>query len=634
MPQLKFKLLSLTLFLSVFSFSQSSDVYNALVVPVELKEKANAVVRYQKKTVEILGLDKIKVTNKRVTTVLNKSGKKHVNAYAYYDGTRDIQAMEAHIYDAFGKEIKKYKKRDFVDASAVSDFSIYEDDRVKYLDYIPLNYPYTVEYTSEIVYTSTAFFPSWYPIDGYYLGVQHSDYEIINTAGIALKSKKENFENYNIKEISEHHFLAENINGIKYEAYTPDFQNMIPRFKVALRHFEMVGVKGSNENWSDFGQWMYDKLLTGTDYIPDETKNHVKKITEGVDDKIERAKIIYQYMQNKTRYISIQVGIGGWKPMFANDVDKLGYADCKGLTNYTKALLEAVDVPSYYTVVYGGRSLRDIDSEFSSVEGNHVILCVPNEDENIFLECTSQSNPFGFTAGFTDDRDVLLIKPEGGEIVHTKIYDAEDSVQNTTAQVVLDANGSFTADVTIETTGFQYNLHTGIETQSERDQHLHYKDYWDNINNLTIGQIAIENDKDNVIYTENVKIESENYASKSGTRLIFQPNLFNKVTDIPPRYTERKLEFKIDRAFKDTDEFIIQLPEGLTVEAMTDAKEITTKFGSYNFKIEALEGNKLKYTRTYILLKGNYPKEDYKAFRAFRKQIVKHDKSKVVLIQS
>ncbi len=80
--------------------------------------------------------------------------------------------------------------------------------------------------------------------------------------------------------------------------------------------------------------------------------------------------------------------------------------------------------------------------------------------------------------------------------------------------------------------------------------------------------------------------------------------MFNRVTTIPPRYVERKLEFKIDRSFKDTDEFIIQLPEGLKVEAMTDSKEIKTKFGAYKFKLETLEGNKLKYTRTYILNKG------------------------------
>ncbi len=623
----------LFLFISFYSFSQSKDVYNSLLIPAELKSKANAVVRFETKTVEIINIEEIKVTKKRITTVFNKYGNRHINAGEGYDDNSEIEKIEAYIFDASGEEIKKIKERDFTDASAVSQISIYEDNRVKYLKYIPIKYPYTVEYTSEVVYKNTAFFPDWRPIDGYYVSVQHSEYEIINTAGVELKVKKENFGNYNIQEISEHHFIADDINGIKYEAYTPELKTIIPRYKVALKTFSMIGVEGVNNNWSDFGKWMYDRLLTGTDDIPQERVDEVKNLTAGVDDKIERAKIIYKYMQDKTRYISIQVGIGGWKPMLANDVDKLGYADCKGLTNYTKALLEAVDVPSYYTLVYGGKNIRNIDNEFSSTQGNHAILCVPNDDENIFLECTSQTNPFGFTAGFTDDRDVLLVKPEGGEIVHTKVYGADDSLQQTNANISLDETGSFSADVSITTTGFQYSLHEGIENDTDRDQQLHYKEYWDNVNGLKIDNIAIENDKTNIIYKENVKLSSINYASKSGDRLIFQPNMFNKVTKIPPRYTERKLEFKIDRAFKDVDEFIIQIPEGLRVEAMTESKKIETKFGTYKFNIETLEGNKLKYTRTYILNKGNYEKEDYKAFRDFRKQIVKHDKTKVVLVK-
>ena len=627
----KLSLSTLLLLISIFGFSQTEDVYNAYLVDADLKTKANAIVRYEKEQVEILSSNQIKVSTKRITTVYNEYGKKHVNAVAFYDSHRVIGKMEARIFDAMGEEIKKVRKRDFTDASAVSDISIYEDDRVKYLDYVPLDYPYTVEFVVDMTYKSTAFFPGWTPMHDYYVSVQHAEYELINSAGIELKTKKENFENYNIREISEHHFVAENIQGIKYEAYTPELLSIVPRYKVALKKFEMVGVEGVNNNWNDFGKWMYDKLLTGTDEIPEATKEQVRQLTAGVDDPIERAKIVYKFMQDKTRYISIQVGIGGWKPMLATDVDKLGYADCKGLTNYTKALLEAVDVPSFYTVVYGGNSLRDIDSEFSSIEGNHVILCVPTEDENIFLECTSQTSPFGFTAGFTDDRNVLLVKPDGGEIVRTKVYEADESVQDTKAIINMDDSGSFTADINITSTGFQYNNHEGIENRTERDQKLYYKKYWSYVNNISIDHINIENDKDAVVYKENIKLSTTNYASKSGDRLIFQPNMFNKLTAIPPRYTERKLEFKIDRSFKDTDEFIIQIPEGLKVEAMTDSKEINTKFGSYSFKLEAIEGNKLKYTRTFVLLKGSYQKEDYKAFRNFRKQIVKNDKSKVVL---
>ena len=86
-------------------------------------------------------------------------------------------------------------------------------------------------------------------------------------------------------------------------------------------------------------------------------------------------------------------------------------------------------MPSYYTELYGDRDKIDIESDFFSVQGNHVILCVPNKDKYVFLECTSQTDPFGYQANFTDDRNVVVIKPEGGEIIRTKIYENKDNSQ-------------------------------------------------------------------------------------------------------------------------------------------------------------------------------------------------------------
>lgn len=627
----KYLLSGIIIFLFFFSFSQSSDVYNSATVPLKLKVKANATVRYDSKHVEINDFDDMYVTTKRIVTVFNEYGDRHLNAVEFYDSNTKIKKMEAYIYDASGKEIKKIKLKDFTDQSAVSGATLYSDNRVKFLDYTPLKYPYTLEYSSEVQFKSTAFVPKWFPIDGYYLSVEQSEYEIVNNSDIKIRTKAENFEAHNIEKISDVHFKAKDLEGVKYEAYGPDITSVVPNFKAALTRFNMEGVEGVNNNWKDFGKWMYEKLITGTDEIPQSAIDEVKALTANATSNIEKAKLVYQYMQDKTRYISVQVGIGGWKPMDAMEVDKLGYSDCKGLTNYTKALLEAVGVPSYYTVVWGDRNIKDIDNEFSVTEGNHVILCLPTENENIFMECTSQTSPFGLTAGFTDDRDVLLVKPDGGEIVHTKVYGAEDSQQITTAQVNLLASGGFEANVEIKTTGYQYANHEDILRKSPRDQKMSYKEYWDNLNNLEIIDYKLDNNKEEIILKENVELKVDNYAAKTGNRLIIMPNMFNRVSSIPPRYDKRNLDFVFQRAYKDTDNFIINLPENTVVEAMEEGKKLETKFGSYEYKLEKISENQLGYTRSYTMNKGNYNKEEYDAFRNFIKDIVKLDKSKIVL---
>ena len=81
---------------------------------------------------------------------------------------------------------------------------------------------------------------------------------------------------------------------------------------------------------------------------------------------LEKAKIVYRYVQDNTRYISVQVGIGGIQPIAAIEVDELKYGDCKGLTNYTQALLDIAGVESFYTIVQAGKEIVDFDSDFAS----------------------------------------------------------------------------------------------------------------------------------------------------------------------------------------------------------------------------------------------------------------------------
>lgn len=617
------------LFMSLSLWSQNK--LNVLTLDPDLKTNANAVVRVNTIEIDILAFNKMIIKRHRTVTVLNKKGERHVEAEVYYDNTVSVKKLEAKIYNAFGKEVKKFKKKDFIDVSVADGISIFNDDRAKFFDYTAVSYPYTVDYIEETVASTTAFIPAWYPIQGYFVSTEFASYKINNMSGIVLTSKATNFEDYEINKQSESHYVAKDLSAIRFEAYTPAMSAFTPVLKFALQEFNMKGVKGTNTDWKNFGKWVANDLNSNTRDLPESVKKEVQELTDSAETKMEKAKLIYEWMQEKTRYISVQVGIGGWRPMLASDVDKLGYGDCKALSNYTKALLEAVGIESYYTIIYGGRDIRHIDSSFSSQQGNHVILAIPDEKDLVFLECTSQTSPFGYNANFTDDRDVLIITPQGGEIVHTKQYKTEENLQESSAKIMLASNGSIQAELNIASRGTQYGMHSRIENENEKDQKLYYKERFDHINNLEVQAISLDNDKNDIVFTEQLKLSASKYGSKAGSRILLKPNLFNKKGSAPPRYENRHLPFEIDRGFTDVDSYDIHLPEGLEVEALMKSVHIENEFGSYSISIEQVSANLLVYKRKLVVNKGEYSKEDYAQFREFYLSIVKHDKSKIVL---
>ena len=368
--------------------------------------------------------------------------------------------------------------------------------------------------------------------------------------------------------------------------------------------------------------------------ISEATTQEIKKLVAGIEDPIEKAKVVYQYVQDKTRYISIQVGIGGWQPIEASEVDEFKYGDCKGLTNYTKALLKIAEVPANYAVVYAGKAKNDIDPDFPSMQGNHVILNLPQENkQDIWLECTSQKTPFGFIGDFTDDRNVLLVKENGGEIKKTIGYYEKDNYQKIDAKLKLDASGDLIANFSVSSEGTQFDQKYYLQNRSNRKILKYYRNYYDHFKNVKIENFEFQRDNKNVVFHENLKMKAKNYAQKFGNRLMFIPNALNQTFSVPDQYEERISPFTVSRGYFDEDELIFTLPKNMKVESMPQEINLKSKFGEYKAQFEKVNTDQISYKRSMLLKKGNYKKSEYQAFRDFMDEIKTKDQSKIILIK-
>ena len=630
---LRFTLLLLFV-IQISAFAQDANLAVSLI-PAELKENADAVVRLEKVDITISGIKSMSEKKTRIVTVLNESGLHTINAAEYYDKSTSVRSIEAVVYDQQGNQVKKFKRKDFNDY-AISQGSIITDNRVLYLDYTPVQYPFTVVFTSETETSNTAFIFPWSAIDGAYTSTQKSEINISCNAALGLKHKEYNFEGSSVKKQQVGNVLsysAENIPAMKREDASPSYQKIFPYVMFGLDKFYLEGVEGRADSWESFGSWIYNSLLAGTDELPEETITKIKTVVGIETDPLKKAKLVYEYVQSKTRYISIQLGIGGWKPMKAKDVDRLGYGDCKALTNYTRALLKAVGVEAYYTIIYGASDKRDLKEDFVSMQGNHVILAIPDNGKLIWLECTSQVLPFGFQGDFTDDRLALVVKPEKSELVRTAIYEAKNNSQVCKGSYSISPAGSLAASFVMASKGTQYDNKYFLEYKSKDDRDKYYKSGLGHINNLKIKKAELKNNKDNQEFTEDIAVEADGYCTKTGDKLIFAVNAFNQYSNIPQRYRNRKNPFEISRGFLDTDELTISIPEGFVMEAKPEDVTIKDKFGEYSVQFTAVESGKLIYKRSLLINEGYYANTDYEAYRLFREKIARNDNAKIVLVK-
>nr|WP_299488271.1 DUF3857 domain-containing protein [uncultured Allomuricauda sp.] len=619
--------------ISCFSFSQK---FKFSEISPELLKNADAVARLDAMDIQISAINKMAYTAHTAITVLNKDGDNFARTRAFYDKEKRIKKIEAFVYDAEGNEIEHIKKKDFRDIAAVDGFSLYLDDRLLFHRYVPIQYPYTIEFIYEIETSDTGVMPQWYFISGYGISVEQSRYSISypsqdlkpvvvenNLTNIAFDKKDEN---------SLVSYTSNNIQALKGESLSPPFNTFCPKLSVRLPNFHYKGYNAKIDNWQEMGLWIDKNLLSGRTDLEASTIAKAKMLVNGVSDDLEKAKIIYQYVQDQTRYISVQIGIGGFQPISAIEVDKVKYGDCKGLSNYTKALLEAVGVASYYVVVQAGNTKVDFVDDFADLlQGNHAILAIPYNDQYYWIDCTSQVHPFGFVGDFTDDRKVLVVKPDGGEIVRTAAYLNEKNLQKTVSQYQILEDGSIDGEVTIKTTGVQYDNRFGIKGRSKEDVIKHYREFWDNINGLEVDEFSFENNREDVVFTEKVSVHASDYVSKNGSDLIIPVNAFNNNGYVPTRYRSRKLPFRIQRGFLDEDECTIELPKDFSIGQLPEKITKETKFGTYEIEVSKKDDNKLLYKRKLLVLKGDYPKEEYNAYRTFRRFVAKNDNLKLII---
>jgi hypothetical protein len=627
--------LSLT-FTIVLSFvAQGQYNYDVDNIADSLKLNANAVIRFHNTSYKRISAEKYTTEVHYAITILNPNGKQASELRLYYDRNSHVSDIKGSLYNGKGVLQGKLKKKEIRDYAANNNYTLFSDNRVKFFKPAITSFPYTIEFEYVIENSGIVGFDTWTPQEWFNISVETAElsFTVPNEYDIKYVELNHDF-NRDVKlsdNLKVYTWSVKNLKALQYEAQAPNYLNFMCAVLLSPNEFVYEGSKGDFSTWESYGKWTYD-LINGRDQLSEETVKFIKDLTDTIPIKKDKAKAIYQYMQSKTRYVNIALGIGGFQPILAMDVDAKGYGDCKGLSNYTKALLNCAGIVSYYTEIGTGKYQEIKFTDFASAnQTNHIILCVPFENDTVWLECTNQNIPFGFLTPGSQNRYALLIKPNGGELVKTPSFNVNQNTRISNINIQIDAMGDACFELSTEYNCNQYTDIFSLLNSSPKEQKDELQKHLSSSKSIKIQNFSLnDNSKINPKAKLHAKGEIYNYTSKTNTMILFSADFFhsNNFFDFIP--DNRNLDIFEPYSYSYIDTLRIAVPKGYSPESLPNSVEFNSVYGQCSYKVEQI-GETIIIVRKLAINQGQYNCALFDEINEFLQHISDFENRKIIV---
>ena len=598
-----------------------------LLLTAVLNAKAqNAVVDESSIDVECFSPTQAIIHFREVTTILNEHGAGLAVFVCSCSKNNKLTGFKGQAADATGRVLRKFKESELKQTEYSQYLAI--DDYKMYLDYTPPVYPVTItyEWTMES-HDDLIEFPRFCPQTSYDVSVKKAVYRLTAPKGFAIRHALLNIDE-KVKTSDDGKTITlelDNLPALKKEPYARPLQERLPMAYFAPTDFIYYGTKGSLSSWDDYGKWEYS-LINGSETLPEDIRKEIHQMTDGLKTDREKVEVLYHHLEKTTRYVAILLGIGGQKPAPAAQVCKSGFGDCKGLSNYMRAMLKEVGIPSNYVTI--STTNRRLLKDFASVgQMNHVILQVPLPGDTLWLECTNPQLPLGYVHEDIAGHDAIEVGEHGGRMVRLPIYADSTNVMKSVLHISLTPEGA--ADLTIaqEYSNFQYENSIPMKKMDDKEcrqmlQRLIHTPQ------PTFSKIDIR--EENARMLLDASLRSGNYATPSGQRLFVPLCPIHQGYAIPKTSEARQEDIWLKAGYLDEDEITITIPEGYAVEAGPKDVRIEQPFGSFSSSIK-IDGKTIRVCNRMLRRSGRFDKALFPQFSDFFRSVSSAYNQKIVL---
>ncbi|HEX7176394.1 MAG TPA: DUF3857 and transglutaminase domain-containing protein [Pyrinomonadaceae bacterium] len=619
----------------------------ATAAPVYDK-KVPAVVLHDEGAMTVAPDGRVTTVSSYAVRVLTREGRGYASAIAYYEtGTDKVKEIRAWMLRADGTLVKKYGKDETVDA-AVSLDDVYNEARARRIsgvDEAEVGYVFGFQITTEErPYFAQA---KWYFQQR--IPVLVSRMTLSLPAGWRASGVTLNHATVEPATVGNSYaWELRNLQPIEPEPESPSVMTLAPRLAV---NYAPAGAAVSSgaarafSTWSDVSKW-YSELSDPQAEPDDELALKARELAAGAKTELEKIRAVGRFVQN-IQYISIQIGIGGYRPHRATEVFAKKYGDCKDKATLMRAMLRALGLKSYPVLIFSGDSTYVREEWASPTQFNHCIVAVRVSDETqaasvvthpvlgrlLIFDATDDHTPVGDLPDHEQGSWALVAAGAEGTLMRMPVTPPEANRLEREAEVTLTADGLITAVLRERSQGQSAVRQRGMFHQLSRADYQKMVEGWITTNGATLARLSkVEPTDDHAggRFSLDVDFSAERYAQTMANRLlVFKPVIVSHTGMPAVGASQRKHPVVLKgRAFSETVRF--KLPDGFEVDELPEALKLDSDFGSYAASYEVKDGQ-LLFKRTLVQRASTVPADKYKLLRDFFGRIRAVEDSPVVL---
>jgi hypothetical protein len=391
-------------------------------------------------------------THRRIK--VNNTGGKDVGLVVIEESKfAKLEKLTGVVTDLAGRQLYKCREKDGEKLCGFGAYQLYADicDR---LFLMPASqFPCIIDYDYVVSYKSVFFWPEWRPQisipigDARYTLIVPRDFKFKTTSTGTMpqptvaESGKGTVFTWELKDIP----------AMKRAACIADFGAGFSSLRFSPTECQLESFAFHSNNWQTLGRSCYALVRSALE-LSDQQTALADQMRQNLTSPDSIVRAMHQVLSQKTRYVAVHIGIGGWQPHKSSVTFADGYGDCKDLSILYVSMLRRAGVNAVPALVMT-RDVAATDPAFPENRFNHMIFFATTGIDTIWVDPTCSFCDPRHLPSQDENIFVLALDSSGGQLVRTPSTAPDDNKTVRTVDIRVNEDKSLSVEVDFAVSG-------------------------------------------------------------------------------------------------------------------------------------------------------------------------------------